>query len=403
MTGQARYRYVIVGGGLAGASAVEGIRQLDPNGPILLVSDEKHLPYHRPPLSKDLWFGKKKLADIYVHDGAFYEDRGVSVVAGARIVALDARDKTITAANGQTYRFDKLLLATGGKPKRLSIPGGESPDLCYFRHLDDYMALHERAGGGASALVVGGGFIGSEMAAALAANDVHVTMLYPAATMCDRVFPPSLGAAMKGAYRKRGIEIITGDKPARIERSAERFVTITNAGRRIESDHVVVGVGISPEVTLAASAGLKVSDGIEVNAQLQSSNPDIYAAGDNALFPYAALEQIHRVEHWDNALNQGRQAGRNMAGAGEAYTYMPYFFSDLFDFGYEAVGEANSSLEVFTDWQEENVKGTIYYLRDGRVRGVMMCNVWDKVPAAREMIRQSDRVGSPAALAGAIR
>ena len=165
---------------------------------------------------------------------------------------------------------------------------------------------------------------------------------------------------------------------------------------------MIVGVGVIPEMELAKSGGLEVGNGIVVNEYLETSSPDIYAAGDNAFFPYRALGQPMRIEHWDNALNQGKWAGRNMAGAHEPFTYQPYFFSDLFEFGYEATGEVDSRLETFADWQKENDTGVIYYLRDGKVRGVMMCNVWDKVETARELIRKGERM-TPEKLRGLIR
>jgi NADPH-dependent 2,4-dienoyl-CoA reductase/sulfur reductase-like enzyme len=250
--------------------------------------------------------------------------------------------------------------------------------------------------------VIGGGFIGSEIAASLAMNKVKVTMVFPEAYLCSRVFPKSLGFALQNSYIGRGVGILSGDRPVSFEKEGERFVTATEKGARIESDLLIVGIGIVPATGLAEEAGLRTGNGVVVDEFLRTSHPDIYAAGDNAFFPYQALGRAMRVEHCDNALNQGKQAGRNMAGAEEPFTYMPYFFSDLFEFGYEAVGEVSAELETFTDWQKENDTGVVYYLKDGRVRGVMMCNVWDKVDAARDLIRKGDRA-TPENLRGVIR
>jgi 3-phenylpropionate/trans-cinnamate dioxygenase ferredoxin reductase component len=380
------YQYVIVGGGLAGASAVQGIRELDKKGSILLVCGEKHLPYNRPPLSKKLWLGKKKVEDIFVHDRKFYEDNEVQMVLGSRVVDVKPGPRTVTDEGGRSYRWEKLLLATGGVPRRLAIPGGDADGICYYRSLDDYQRIRDESTEGRSAVVIGGGFIGSEMAAALSIIKLNVTMIFPGEYLVARVFPESLGRAIEEQYRARGVEIITGDVPVSLDRTDGRFVTRTRGGRRIESDLVVAGIGIDPELRLAAIAGVEMGDGIVVNQYLQTSNPDVFAAGDNASFPQAVLGR-RRVEHWDNALVQGACAGRNMAGAHEPYTHLPYFFSDLFEFGYEAVGEVNSRLETCADWQDENKTGVIYYLRDGRIHGAMMCNVWDKVDAARELLR----------------
>ncbi len=379
---------LIVGAGLAGASAADGIREVDPDRAITLMGDESHLPYDRPPLTKKLWTGQKKVDDLFLHNQAYYDRNGIAVVSNRRIVALDVNRKTARDNRGETWSFNKLLLATGGLTRPLRIPGGNLRELCYYRNLDDYTRIRQAASPGTSAVVIGGGFIGSELAASLCACQVNVTMLYPDAHLGARVFPESLGLAMEGLFESRGIRILKGRKPASFERAGSRISIRTTWNETLEADLVIAGVGLLPAVELASDAGLSVSDGIRVDCYLQTSHPDIYAAGDNARFPYRVLGPPVRLEHWDNALNQGRQAGRNMAGAYEAYSYMPYFFSDLFEFGYEAVGEINPKLDIFADWQKENEKGVLYYLKDGKVRGAMMCNVWDKVPEARDLIRQ---------------
>jgi len=380
--------YLIVGAGLAGASAVEGIRERDSKRSITMIGGEKHLPYDRPPLSKKLWFGKKKVKDIFLHDRAFYDGKNVTLFTGRQVVALDLKNKTVNDSAGKRYRFKKLLLATGAEPQILPIPGGDMAGICYYRSLDDYQRLRREATAGKSAIIIGGGFIGSEMAAALCINKLKVTMIYPTSHLCDRVFPEDLGLAMERLYQSRGIRFLKGQKPASVKRKGSKFVVQTDGGKKIESDLVIVGVGVKPAVNLAERSGLATGDGIGVNEWLQTVHPDIYAAGDNARFPYQALGQQARLEHWDNALNQGHHAGRNMAGAHKIFTYMPYFFSDLFEFGYEAVGEVNSRMETRSDWQKPFETGVIYYLRNGKIRGAMMCNVWEKVEAARELIRR---------------
>jgi NAD(P)H-nitrite reductase large subunit len=396
------YPYIIVGGGLAAGSAVSGIREVDKDGPVLVIGRERHLPYDRPPLSKQLWFGKKTVEQIFVHDQGFYDQNGVKLALGREVVAVDAEQKLVTDGEGNTYGYRKLLLATGGVPRALSVAGGDLGGLCYYRFLDDYLKVRAEASEGKSAVVIGGGFIGSEMAAALNISKLHVTMIFPSEYLCQRVFPRALGRAIQHEYIARGVEVLSGEETASLGQRGSRLLTHTASGKEIESDLVIVGVGIGPAVMLAEKAGLRVGDGIVVNGYLQTSHPDVYAAGDNALFPYQVLGKDMRVEHWDNALNQGKWAGRNMAGAGEPYDYMPYFYSDLFAFGYEAVGEVDARLETFSDWQKENDTGVIYYLRDGRVRGAMMCNVWDRVEAARELIRGRERF-APDDLRGAIR
>src|SRR3989338_8974484 len=362
------YDYRIVGGGLAGASAVQGIREIDPLGTALLIGEETHLPYDRPPLSKKLWLGKKKIEDIFLHGREFYDKNAVTMTLGMKAAKIDPGAKMVCGANGERHGFGKLLLATGCAPRRLAIPGGDLEGICYFRNLDDYLQIRNQAAEGKSALIVGGGFIGSELAAVLSAT-LNVTMLFPDAYPCSRVFPDYLGRAVQRRFQEHGINILGSDKPVSFSKSGGRFLTRTASGKTIESDLVIAGIGVVPEMELAQVAGLEVGNGIVVNQYLQTSHPEIYAAGDNAYFPYQALGQSMRIEHWDNALNQGRSAGRNMAGAGEPFTYQPYFFSDLFDLGYEATGEVDSRLDTFADWQKENETGLIYYLRDGKVSG----------------------------------
>ncbi|MEN6415860.1 MAG: FAD/NAD(P)-binding oxidoreductase [Armatimonadota bacterium] len=396
------YKYVIIGGGLAGDSAISGIRELDKDGPILLIGSERHKPYDRPPLSKKLWFGQKTVEQIFVHDDDYYRDNGVDLALGVEATRLNACDKSVQTSGGGNYHYHKLLLATGGVPRHLQIPGGQLDGVCYYRYLDDYLSLRSSASEGKTAVVIGGGFIGSEMAAALNINKVDVTMVFPEPYLVTRIFSKDLGTAVQKEFARRGIHILGGNLPTSIESVENGFVTRTDRGHEVKSDIVIAGIGIVPSTNLAEAANLAVSNGIVVNENLQTSDADIYAAGDNANFPYIVLGKNMRVEHWDNAINQGKQAGRNMAGAGERYDYMPYFFSDLFDFGYEAVGEIDSRLETFSDWQKENDTGVIYYLEDGKVKGAMMCNVWDRVPAARELIREAKHITEDD-LRGAIR
>ncbi len=399
---QQLYDYVIVGAGLAGASAVEGIRERDAQGTILLVGAEPQRPYNRPPLSKQLWTGKETLETIFVHDLQFYEQQRVTLSLNTEIANVDASAKTVVDRNGQRYQYGKLLLATGGHPRTLSIPGGDLDGISYFRTYQDYVRLRSAADSAKSAVVIGGGFIGSELAAALNMVKREVTMIFPEPYLVNRVFPEPLGRAIQKNYVDRGVRILDGDRPVSIARSGERFSVRTHNGAQIDADVLVVGIGIVPDLKLATQAGLQTGNGIVVHERLQTSDPNIYAAGDNAFFPYRALGKSTRVEHWDNAINQGKCAGRSMAGAADPYDYMPFFFSDLFDFGYEAVGEVDASLETYADWQEKYRTGVIYFLADGVVKGVMLCNVWEKVDAARELIRKREK-RTRESLKGAIR
>ncbi|MGH9534342.1 MAG: NAD(P)/FAD-dependent oxidoreductase [Terriglobales bacterium] len=393
-------KYLIVGGGLAGAAAVEGIRELDASGTAALVGAEPDLPYDRPPLSKKLWTAGETEEQVTLHPGEFYRQRGVELRLGRTIVSLDGRQRTARDDQGSEYRFERLLLALGGTPKRLAIPGGDLPGIFYYRTLADYRRARALATAGTTAVVIGGGFIGSEMAAALAMNGLRVTMVFPEPYLVQRVFPAGLGQALNAAYQAKGVRLLSGDVPAAIEAAGGGFRVRTRGGETLSADLLLAGLGIAPNAALAQAAGLATGDGVIVNERLETSDSNIFAAGDLAHFPEAVLGP-RRIEHWDNAVSQGRHAGRNMAGAAEAFTALPFFYSDLFEFGYEAVGEVDSRLETWADWQEANKTGVIYYLAAGRLRGAMMCNVWEKVDAARALIRAQAPV-TPAQLRGAI-
>jgi NADPH-dependent 2,4-dienoyl-CoA reductase/sulfur reductase-like enzyme len=233
--------------------------------------------------------------------------------------------------------------------------------------------------------VIGGGFIGSEIAAALATNGREVTMIFPEAGICRRMFPSDLSEFLNDSYRDKGVEVVVGEAVSSLERKGESFVLRTSS-REIVADGIVAGLGIEPDVELARQAGLELDNGIVVNEFLRTSHPDIYSAGDVAAFYNPAMDKRLRVEHEDNANTMGRLAGRNMAGEAEPYHHLPYFYSDLFELGYEAVGDLDSRLETVADWEEPYRKGVIYYLHQGRVRGALLWNVWGRVDAARDVI-----------------
>lgn len=380
----AHYKYLLIGGGMTAASAIGGIRELDANGAISVITAETNPPYDRPPLSKALWTGKKTVAEIMRLTPA-----GVNFHLGRTAKDLNLAGKKITDDRGVAHTYDKLLLATGGTPRRLPF-GGDA--IIYFRTLADYQRLRELARQHDTFAVIGGGFIGSEIAAALAMNGKKVSLITPDSGICARLFPADVVAFFNDYYRQKGVEVIAGESAAGLEGSGTNLTLLTKSNRRLSVNGVVAGIGIAPNVDLAIAAGLKVDNGIVVDQSLRTSHPEIFAAGDVANYFDQALSVRRRVEHEDLANTMGKAAGRSMAGAEVNFTHSPFFYSDLFEIGYEAVGELDSRLEVFADWKEKYNTGVLYYLAENRVRGVLLWNVWGKVDEARALIAAGETV-----------
>jgi NADPH-dependent 2,4-dienoyl-CoA reductase/sulfur reductase-like enzyme len=379
------YRYLIVGGGMTGDSACRGIRDHDSEASIGLVGAESHPPYARPPLSKGLWTGKDE--DSIWRRTA---DLGVELHLARRIVSLDLDSRTAVDDRGERFGYERLLLATGGTPRRLPA---DTEGVVYYRTVDDYRQLRERAGDGLRVAVVGGGFIGSEVAAALAMNGCTVTILFPEDGIGARLFPADLSAFVNDYYDSKGVNVLPGELVSGVERAGDSFRVTTESGREIDADAVVAGLGIVPTTDLAEAAGLSVDDGIVVDQLGRAGGrDDVFAAGDVARFPVAALGSSRRVEHEDHANTHGRSVGANMAGAETPYDHLPFFYSDLFELGYEAVGDVDSRLEAFAEWDEPLRKGVVCYREDGRPRGFLLWDVWGKVEAARELIRAGEPV-----------
>jgi len=387
------YEYLIIGGGMTADAAVAGMREIDPGATIGLFSAENHPPYNRPPLSKGLWKGKP-LEKIYRKASS----EGVDLHLGRMIQAINPSAHQVTDDLGGSYSYGKLLLATGGSPRRLPFGGDQ---VIYFRDLDDYFHLQQLVEKGGRFGVIGGGFIGSEIAAILAGKGQAVTMLFPEENIAARLLPADLAKYVTDYYRQHNVEVLTGEMVSGVDHHASEMTIQTQSGKKIQVDNIIAGLGIKPNIALAEAAGIRVADGIVVDDHLHTDQVDIYAAGDVAYFHNPLLDKWMRVEHEDNALSMGKLAGRNMAGDQSRYDHLPMFYSDLFDIGYEAVGELNPDLETYSDWQEPYQKGVVYYLDHGRVRGVLLWNVWDQVEAARGLIAAPDPI-KPGDLRGRI-
>lgn len=374
------YDHLIIGGGMAAAAAATAIREGQENASIGIISDDTVGPYNRPPLSKGLWTGDPEDS---IWRGT--EELDVQLHLGRRATNLDVAAKSVRDDHDTTYTYGTLLLATGGKVH--TLPGASS-EVIYYRTFADYQRLRQMATAGTRVAIVGGGFIGSEVAAALTMNGVAVTMIFPEAGIGTRIYPPALSEFLSGYFRDKGVEIIDNEMLAFIEKNPHDggYQLRTKSGKRFAADAVVAGIGVAPEVELAQQAGLTIENGIVVDEYLRTSVPDIYAAGDVANFHSVALGKRVRVEHEDNANTMGRIAGQNMAGGNVVYDYIPLFYSDLFELGYEAVGDLDARLETVEDWKTPFREGVVYYLENGRVRGVLLWNTWDQVDNARALI-----------------
>jgi 3-phenylpropionate/trans-cinnamate dioxygenase ferredoxin reductase subunit len=378
-------KYLVVGGGLAADAAVRGIRDVDRAGSIGIVSDESDPPYERPALSRTLWMGGRT-AEIWHLTNLM----GAELWLNARIVAIDPANKIAIDANGRGYGYERLLLATGGAPRRLA-EADTDPSVIYFRALVDFRRAWHLASLGAEFAVIGGGILGPEISASLAMNARKVSMIFPEECIGERLYPRPLANFLNVYFRKNGVNVHFGERVDRIHRQGEKLIVHTNRKDGKAVDVVIVSIGIEPNVELARSAGLDVRNGVVVDETLRTSFPDIYAAGDVAEFPCFDLGRQLRIEHADNACVMGRVAGHNMAGRPEPYRHLPSFYSHVFDLGYEAVGEIDSEMEIVEDWDQKFRKGVIYYLRETCVRGVLFWNTRGLLNEARDLISSRRR------------
>ena len=383
--------FVIIGGGVAAAKAAEGLRAAGGEGAAVVLTAEPELPYERPPLSKEFLRGEAGREKTRTHDEAWYRHHDVEVLLATRASTLDPATRTVTTEVGDQLRYGGLLLATGAKPIRLGLPGEDLDGVYYLRTVDDSERLRAAISRAESMVVIGGGFIGAEVAASATQMDTRVTLLERSDTVWTRAVGPEMGRFFEAFLRDRGVHVRTRTKAERIEGGDQVEAVVLPDGSRLHADVVVIGVGVHPDTDLAERAGLGIDDGILVDEQLRAAD-GVWAAGDVANADHPLFGRI-RVEHWAEALNQGLLAGRNLAGAGDRYDRVPYFFSDQFDLSLSYLGHVR-------EWDELVVRGSqevadpsfvAWYLCDGIPRAALIVNDWDAEDPVREVIRQ----GSP--------
>ncbi len=391
------YRYLIVGGGLTADAAVAGIRQNDADGRIAVVSEEPFPPYSRPALSRSLFQGGR-VEEIW----RLLDERaaGVDLHLTTQIVNLDPGAHQAIDSTGRIFSYQRCLLATGAAPRRL--PQLTEP-VIYYRTLSDYFLLMDQIQHAQSVAILGGGFIGTEMAAALTLVGKQVHLIMPEPGILHRYVPEDLSTYLTDYYRESGIQVYPNMAVTKIIRHGAGAQLMTSRGIELPVDLVVAGVGLEPRTELARAAGLLVRDGIVAGPTLATTAPDVFAAGDVANIFNSALRRWRRVEHEDNATKGGSLAGRNMAGAHEVFDYLPLFYSNLFDLGFEGVGRVDSRLATIADWKVRYRSGIVYYLsRTGFVEGILLWNTWNRVDAARALIERRTRFANPDDLRGKI-
>ena len=389
-----QFDYLIIGGGMAAAHAAEGIRELDQSGSIGILSSDQDKPYTRPALTKKLWTDEEFTVDDVVFDTI--EKTNATLVLETVVSSIDKENRTVTTENGTVYEYKSLLLATGGEPQRIDGPKDER--VFAFRSLDDYRKLRALAGPGKHAIVVGGSYIGTELAANLKLNETDVTFVYPEEMLGGNRFPEEFAREYEDTYREHGIKLISGTRAESYDIKDNQLVVTLDNGETISSDMLVLGLGVDPRLSLAEEAGLEVDDGVIADEFLRTSDKNLYAAGDIVSYPDPILGR-NRIEHVDHARQSGTAVGKIMAGSNEPYNYTPYFYSDVFDISWKAIGTLDPEMDYFID--EVDGGKVAYFLEDNTPVGIITWNIEPDLDKVRDILKNPP--SSTEALKGAIR
>jgi 3-phenylpropionate/trans-cinnamate dioxygenase ferredoxin reductase component len=390
--------FVIVGASLAGAKAAQGLREGGFDGRIVLIGEEPVLPYARPELSKGYLLGGKTMADVLVHPAGFYAEHDIEVRTAAAVTGIDRAASQVEIWDGESLAYDQLLLATGASPRALDVPGADLPGVVSLRTVADADVLRERIGQAGRVVVVGAGWIGCEVAACARTLGAQVTMLTPDPFPLVRVLGPEVGAVFADLHTEHGVDLRLGTGVEEVVGTDRATGVRTTDGETIAGDLIVIGVGAVPRDELARQAGLAVDNGIMVDEFLTTSDPRILAAGDVANAWHPLLGARLRVEHWDNAIKQGQAAAATMLGTPTAFTQLPFFYSDQYDFGMEYRGHATTWDQVVFRGDPGSREFLAFWLHQGRVLAAMNANIWDQGDALDTLL-QSRATPSPEHLA----
>ncbi len=378
--------FVIVGGGLAGAKAAESLRDEGFDGRVLLCGDEPLRPYERPPLSKDYLRGDASFDDAAVHTEDFYGSRGIELRTSCAVEAIDVAASEVRLASGERTGYDRLLLATGAEPRALRMPGAELPGVRSLRTVADSDAIRTAAGSGDPVVIVGAGWIGTEVAASARQLGADVTVVDPLPLPLERVLGPEVGAVYRDLHAEHGVHLRLGMGVESLQGTGSVEEVRLTDGTALPAGFVVVGVGVTARTQIAAASGLDVDNGVVTDATLATSAPRVYAAGDVANAWHPTYGTHIRLEHWSAALNQGPVAARNMLGSAVPYDKRPYFYSDQYDFGMEYRGWALGSDAVVFRGDVASREFLAFWLRDGVVVAAMNANVWDQGDALEALL-----------------
>lgn len=369
------YPMVILGGGVAaGYAAQEFVTQSGKKGGLAIVTAENVLPYERPPLSKGFLAGTEGPGDIQMSDTAFYREHGIPILRNFPVRKVDFRAHRLHGPSGQTIGFDQLLIATGSTVRRLTVPGASRSKVFYLRQIRDSQAIHAQIKRGKRAVVIGSGFIGMEVASVLAGRGVHTTMVFPDDRVWKRLFTPPVSTFFERQFVGQGITFRKNEKVAALTHTNRECQVVLDSGQHVPTDFVVAGIGVTPAVELFHRTALDTSDGITVNAFLETSVPGVWAAGDVANYPDQVFHRRMRVEHWDNAVEQGRVAMRNMMGKYQPFIHVPYFFSDVFDLSYEFWGNADGHDQVVYRGQRQHKQLSVWWLKKHILCAALLMN-----------------------------
>src|SRR5216683_604537 len=364
-------KYVILGGGMVAGYAAKRFVELGLNpDQLTIVSSDSALPYERPPLSKGFLAGKDTEEGILINPAKFYTDHGVDVRLRCQVQTIDPHRKALRLRSGDDLGFEKLIIATGARVRTLDIPGSELPNLHYLRSMDDSSRIRERASGAKRAVVIGGGFISMEVTAVLAGKGIATTMVLPEDRIWKRFFTPAMSRFFENYYIARGVQFAKQTKVTELNEKSARLAT----GKDVECDIVVAGIGVVPVTEPVANSGIEISDGVEVNEFLETSRPDIYAAGDVANYQDTLFGKRRRVEHWDNAVSQGQHCARVLLGERTPFVHVPYFFSDVFDLSYAFWGDPSGAEEIIERGDLSSSSFSVWWVRQGRLIAVFSMN-----------------------------